>query len=163
MSFVQLIEYEDAYQQGVIDLILTIQTQEFDIPVTIKDQPDLENIPDFYQQKAGNFWVALVDKQVVGSIALIDIGNGQSALRKMFVAKAYRGKDKGIAQALMDTVMDWCRVKNISEIYLGTVSILIAAQRFYTRNGFAEIAKEDLPKAFPLMVVDTHFFSIKLN
>ena len=78
---------------------------------------------------------------MIGSITLIDIGNSQCALRKMFVIKEYRGKDKGIAQQLLDTVFEWCKLKNIREIYLGTISILHAAQRFYEKNGFHEVPK----------------------
>jgi hypothetical protein len=32
---------------------------------------------------------------------LLDIGNNKSALRKMFVAKDYRGKEFGVAQNLL--------------------------------------------------------------
>jgi putative acetyltransferase len=40
---------------------------------------------------------------------------------------------------------------------------LQAAIRFYERNGFTLIAKEDLPSVFPIMAVDTHFFEKKIN
>jgi hypothetical protein len=33
-----------------------------------------------------------------------------------------------------------------------------AAHRFYEKNGFVEIAKEQLPESFPLMRVDNRFF-----
>jgi hypothetical protein len=42
--------YEEKYQEGVIDLILSIQQQEFGVPITINDQPDLQSIPSFYQK-----------------------------------------------------------------------------------------------------------------
>jgi len=158
MSIIHIVEYKNDYQQQVIDLILGIQTKEFNVPVTLKDQPDLETISSFYQRGNGNFWVALLDDKVIGTIALIDIGNSQCALRKMFVAKEYRGKGKGVSKRLLCTVLDWCKFKNIKEIYLGTVSILHAAQRFYEKNGFDEIAKNELPVNFPIMEVDTKFY-----
>lgn len=158
MSKIHIVEYNNDYQVQVIGHILGIQTKEFNVPVTLKDQPDLENISSFYQHGNGNFWVALLDGEVIGTIALIDIGNSQTALRKMFVAKDYRGKDKGISKQLLCTVLDWCKLKNIKEIYLGTVSILHAAHRFYEKNGFDEIAKMELPANFPIMEVDTKFY-----
>lgn len=158
MNSIQIAKYEKIYQDQVIDLILSIQNKEFNVPVTLQDQPDLENISSFYQQGKGNFWVALSENKVIGTIALIDIGNSQCALRKMFVARPYRGKDIGIAERLLKTAFEWCELKNIQEIYLGTVSILHAAQRFYEKNGFYEIPKEDLPKNFPKMKVDTKFY-----
>lgn len=158
MSSIHVVTYQDTYKQQIVDLILGIQTKEFNVPVTLQDQPDLENIPSFYQRHNGNFWVAVLGQKVIGTVAIIDIGNSQCALRKMFVEKAYRGKDKGIAQQLLNTVFDWCKLKNIQEIYLGTVSILHAAQRFYEKNGFHEIQKHKLPKNFPIMTVDTKFY-----
>src|ERR1700733_770428 len=126
--------YSREYQQPVIDLILNIQQNEFGVPVTIADQPDLLNIENFYCKGNGNFWIAANNKNLIGTIALIDIGNRQSALRKMFVRKEYRGKDKGIGQQLLDHVINWCKQKGIDEIYLGTFDKLQAAQRFYLKN-----------------------------
>lgn len=83
--------YASKYQQQVVDLILHIQQQEYQISITKKDQPDLFEIEIFYQQGNGNFWVAVCNERIVGSVALIDIGSRQVALRKMFVAKSYRG------------------------------------------------------------------------
>ncbi len=45
------------YQPGVIDLILNMQQNEFNIPITADDQPDLKTIPAFYQKNKGNFWI----------------------------------------------------------------------------------------------------------
>lgn len=152
--------YSRDYEQPVIDLILNIQQNEFGVPVTIADQPDLLDVENFYCRDNGNFWIVTDNKNLVGSIALIDIGNRQSALRKMFVQKEYRGKDKAIGQQLMDHVINWCRQKGIGEIYLGTFDKLLAAQKFYVKNGFVEVNKQSLPAAFPLMPVDNVFFKL---
>jgi N-acetylglutamate synthase-like GNAT family acetyltransferase len=150
--------YQDQYKDKIINLILDIQIGEFGVPITIKDQPDLDNISSFYQKGAGNFWVALSGDKIIGTIALIDIGNSQCVLRKMFVAKEYRGKDKGVAQQLLATLLEWCKLKKINEIYLGTVATYFAAHRFYEKNGFTEIQKNLLPANFPIMAVDTKFY-----
>ena len=70
-------EYQLEDQQGVLDLILPIQQKEFDIAITKEDQPDLCQVSSFYQTGKGNFWVAEDNGVVVGTIALIDIGEGQ--------------------------------------------------------------------------------------
>lgn len=151
--------YEDCFKQDVAALILDIQTNEFEIPITLSGQPDLNDITNFYQINNGNFWIATVDNSVVGTIALLDIGNGKGALRKMFVKAAFRGKNYGIGQKLLDTLLEWARDKHFSEILLGTTEKFIAAQRFYEKNGFAEIKKEALPPEFPIMSVDVKFYS----
>ncbi|HEY6504734.1 MAG TPA: GNAT family N-acetyltransferase, partial [Chitinophagaceae bacterium] len=88
--------YTGIYKDRVADLILGIQNGEFGIPITLEQQPDLDEIPGFYQVNNGNFWIAKIGDKVIGTIALLDIGNNKGALRKMFVAKDYRGKESGI-------------------------------------------------------------------
>ncbi|MCP4351882.1 MAG: GNAT family N-acetyltransferase [Desulfobacterales bacterium] len=146
------------YQPGVIDLILNIQQNEFNIPITADDQPDLKTIPVFYQKNKGNFWIALDGENVVGTISLLDIGNDQTALRKMFVDKNYRGTDIGTAGKLLKILLNWAEEQQIREIYLGTTPKFLAAHRFYEKTGFTEISKNDLPENFPIMKVDTKFY-----
>ncbi|KIO75866.1 GNAT family acetyltransferase [Pedobacter lusitanus] len=152
-----------AETEQIIDLILTIQRQEFNIPITAEDQPDLREIDEFYKEPGGEFWIAKHNDQVIGSIALINIGEGIGVIRKMFVHKDYRGKEKGIAQQLLERLIAYAAAKGINAIYLGTVQILKAAIRFYERNGFVSVEKANLPAAMPLMKLDTHFFVLHLN
>jgi len=150
--------YSPVYQQEVIDLILSIQQTEFGLPVTLEAQPDLESIPAFYQKDNGNFWIAIVENKLVGSIALLDIGNSRGALRKMFVHKDFRGNEYGIGRTLLNNLLEWARQKKFKEILLGTTERFIAAQRFYEKNGFTVIEKQLLPKEFPVMEVDVKFY-----
>lgn len=154
----EIIVYSEIYQAEVAKLILAIQSVEFEIPITLKDQPDLIDIKNFYQKNNGNFWVAIMENKVIGTIALLDIGNGLGVLRKMFVNKEYRGRDFGLGQKLMDTLGEWAKQKHYKEILLGTTEKFIAAQRFYQRNGFVRIEKERLPSEFPVMKVDVVFY-----
>ncbi len=158
MSEVNIEIYTDTYKDAVAHLILSIQTEEFEIPITIQQQPDLNEIPKFYQVNNGNFWIARIDDKVIGTIALLDIGNNQTALRKMFVAKDYRGKEFNVGQILLNTLLAWAKHKGITEIFLGTTEKFTRAQRFYEKNGFIEIAKQNLPKEFPVMEVDVKFY-----
>jgi N-acetylglutamate synthase-like GNAT family acetyltransferase len=152
--------YQEKDVREVADLILGIQRDEFSIPITISDQPDLLQIESFYQKGSGNFWVARSENQLVGTIALLDIGNNQGALRKMFVAKGFRGKEFGVGQKLIDHLIAWVKQKGVQEIYLGTTEKFLAAQRFYEKNGFLEVGKSELPKAFPVMDVDVKFYRL---
>ncbi|MEJ9303142.1 GNAT family N-acetyltransferase [Priestia megaterium] len=154
--------YTSKYQQQVVDLILHIQQQEYQIPITEKDQPDLFEIESFYQQGNGNFWVAVCNERVVGSVALIDIGSRQVALRKMFVAKSYRGANFQTAHRLLHTAIAWAKQREVERIYLGTTLQYRAAHRFYEKNGFQHIEKEKLPENFPVMNVDKKFYTYKV-
>ncbi len=158
-----MIEYQDTYRRNVLDLILNIQRGEFGMEITAEDQPDLADINGFYKTGNGNFWVALEGGKVVGTIALKDIGNAQVALRKMFVAREWRGGEKGVAASLLQTALSWAKDHGVTEIFLGTTPHFLAAHKFYERNGFQEIPKTSLPENFPIMKVDTRFYFVSIN
>ncbi len=160
---IEISPYVPSDQNGVVDLILPIQTEEFGVAITLADQPDLMAIPDFYQTGAGGFWVARFDGQVVGSIALRDFGDHRAALRKMFVAAPFRGKAHNVAGRLLANLLDHGRTVGLRRIYLGTTEKYHAAHRFYEKHGFARISQSDLPPGFPLVAVDTRFYQIDLT
>ncbi len=139
-------------------MILSIQRDEYGVAITAKDQPDLTDIPAFYQTGHGDFRVATDGDRIIGTIALKDIGAGHGALRKMFVAASHRGREAGVAQALLDGLLTDARDRGVQQIWLGTTDLFVAAHRFYERNGFAPVPVEALPIAFPRMAVDTRFY-----
>ena len=99
----KIFPYNHRYHNQVLQLITHIQQVEFEMSITVLDQPDLNAIEIFYQKGNGNFWVAVIGDEVVGSIALIDIENSQVALRKMYVKKEYRKMH--VAQQLLDVAI----------------------------------------------------------
>jgi len=155
----EVVPFQPSHGEGVVALILPIQRDEFGIAITLEDQPDLLDIPGFYQRGRGNFWVAVEGARVVGSVSLLDIGEGRGALRKMFVAATHRGRENGVASRLLETLLEWCRMRGVREIFLGTTSAYLAAHRFYEKNGFREIGRSELPSSFPIMAVDSKFYA----
>jgi GNAT superfamily N-acetyltransferase len=143
---------------AVAAVIVPIQQREFGIPITLEAQPDLADIAGFYQHGNGNFWVAEADARIVGTIGLLDIGNGAVALRKMFVAATFRGAAHGVAQRLLEQALAWCGERGVGDVYLGTTAAFLAAHRFYEKNGFVAVDRTSLPAAFPVMRVDTRFY-----
>ncbi|HET9697315.1 MAG TPA: GNAT family N-acetyltransferase [Terriglobales bacterium] len=159
----EIVPHHDSLQADVNSLIIGIQAGEFSIPITLDEQPDLFDIEGFYRQGKGDFWVATDNGKVVGTIALRDIGNHQGALRKMFVHPDYRGKEHGIAHALLKRLLKESKERGFQEIFLGTTEKFRAAQRFYEKNGFEAIAPEELPPAFPRMIQDTKYYRLRLT
>ena len=155
---IEIKSFAPVFEKQVVDLIVAIQQKEFNIPITADDQPDLKNIPEYYQKENGNFWIALQNDKVVGTVSLLDIGSHLVALRKMFVNQNYRGRKIGTAQKLLEISLNWAAKCDISRVYLGTTPQFVAAHRFYEKNGFIEIPKKDLPEIFPVMKVDTKFY-----
>lgn len=149
----KLIAYNDTYKQAVIDLILSIQKDEFGVGVDLADQPDLQDIHAHYSQ----FWLAVdEEKGVVGTLGIVKFNAQQAVLKKMFVNVEYRGKS--VAQLLLDNLLAYCRTEQIKEIYLGTVEEFKAAHRFYEKNDFILINEKMLPEDMPRMEVDTIFY-----
>jgi GNAT superfamily N-acetyltransferase len=155
MSAFRIAPFTKSFEGQVLDLILPIQQLEFGVPITAADQPDLAKIPEVYQRGRGGFWVGLAGDELVGSIGLIDFGEG-GALRKMFLRKDQRGS--GLAQALLDTLMAHAASAGLPLVALGTLPRMRAAHRFYERNGFTRIGPETLPPTFPRMAVDSVFY-----
>ena len=148
---IKICEYENKYKGDIIRMILKIERDEYHLPTTEEDMPDLDNIDSYYKKDGGNFWVAVDGGEVVGTVAMKNIGNGYGMMRKMFVSKEYRGKQTGVSQGLLDQLLLWAKQKKIINIYLGTITQFKAAHRFYERNGFNKIEKEKLPESFPVI------------
>jgi GNAT superfamily N-acetyltransferase len=81
----------------------------------------------------------------------------------MFVHPYFRGAALGTAKALWDVALEWARLQNISEIFLGTTKKFLAAHRFYEKNGFVSLEKESLPSNFPSCPWTQNFMPIQLN
>ncbi|MGD8326326.1 MAG: GNAT family N-acetyltransferase [Sphingomonadales bacterium] len=145
--------------EAVAELVLSIQVGEFNVPITREDQPDLQDLESVFNVGNGVFLIALHEERLVGTIGLVDAGQGLGVLRKMFVASDYRGREWGTAKLLLDALMEHARDNGFNTVQLGTQQRLAAACRFYAKHGFKEIAKENLPDNFPLMAVDDTFFT----
>ena len=161
-SGISIDRYAPGDEKGIVELIVPIQREEFGIAIAAEDQPDLMHIQPFYQTGTGDFWVARNDGAVIGTIGLKDIGNGEVALRKMFVAAAWRGREFGVARKLLECLIAAAKTRGVRRIYLGTTAKFLAAHRFYEKHGFELIDQQDLPDSFPLMMVDTRFYALAL-
>ena len=159
MDQITLEHYKKEDQSQVISLILEIQRNEFGVNITEEDQPDLKIVDTFYQINNGQFWLAKINCELVGTIALLDIGNQKCAIRKMFVKRQFRGPSYKIAQKLLDRLLEWCSEKEVEAIYLGTIDKYKSAHRFYEKNGFNLCLKSELPESFPLITVDNVFYN----
>lgn len=143
-------------------LVSSIQTNEFDITVTETLNKSLDHIETFYRDSKNNvnFWCALTQGQVIGTIGLHQLPDHKAELNKFFIRKEYRGL--GISHALLSCLLDQAAALKIQEIYLGTTDRYHAAHRFYDKNGFERIEQKDLPKTFQICEVDTVFYRYAL-
>lgn len=161
---IQIIEYTNPSHNKVIEHILKIENDEFHLNLTLNDQPDLASIENSYQKQGDNFWLALNESdEVVGTIALFNLGNHIGDLRKMFVKPEYRGKESGVSKNLLDTLINWAVSHHYQKIFLETNSAFKAAMRFYEKNGFQRVAPSQLPSNFPVIKVAEYFYVKELT
>ena len=152
---IKIVPYKKAHQNGIDEMMNEIAL-EFDEQIFTKPTNKTPIVPD-------NYWVAIKDGKVIGTIGVIVVDNDFGVLKKMMLKKEFRGKEFGISKALLSTVLEWSNTNHISKIYLGTMIPFKAAQSFYISNGFKQIRENELPINFLKNPLDKVFFVKYLN
>jgi len=152
---IKIVPYKNVYQND-IDTMMNEIAAEFDTQIFSKPTNETPIVPN-------NYWVAIHNEKVIGTVGIMVIKNRVGILKKMMLKKSFRGKELGISKLLLETVIHWCEQNDISKIYLGTMDQFKAAQLFYRKNGFKRISQNELPKDFLKNPLDTVFFEYDLN
>lgn len=102
-------------------------------------EPDPEIDPDLADPAAvyTAVWVAVLDSDVVGSIALRDLGASELELKRMYLRTSQRGR--GLGRQLLETALDWARTSGATLIKLDTSERMETAQRLYEAYGFQRV------------------------
>ncbi len=135
--------YSGRYDNEIISLILSIQNDEAKIGLSLQEQPDLLDIRRSYQQSGGEFWIALSDGKVIGTIGLIIKENYCAIMKKFFVKKEFRSHKVGLS--LYNELLKYAVSKNIHHIILDTPAVASTSHIFYEKAGFRKIGAADLP------------------
>jgi len=79
-------------------------------------------------------WIAERDGRIIGSVFVVDAGNGVAQLRLLYVEPEARGL--GVGRLLVDQVIRFSRDKRYRKVRLWTQSELVAARGIYASAGF---------------------------
>jgi DNA-binding MarR family transcriptional regulator/ribosomal protein S18 acetylase RimI-like enzyme len=79
-------------------------------------------------------WIAERDGKVIGSVFVVDAGQGTAQLRLLYVEPDARGL--GVGKLLVDQVVRFARDKRYAKIRLWTQANLVAARKLYAAAGF---------------------------
>lgn len=150
-------------RKQIVNMISSIQENEFCIPITKETNVGiLKAEEEYHYNKSYNFWYAVNEKEeILGCIGLKQVNSDSCEIKKFFVVEKYRGK--GVAEKLMNTLLKVASKHEFKFLYLGTIDILKAAQKFYIKNGFTKINKNELPNEFESNSLDNCFFKRTLQ
>jgi GNAT superfamily N-acetyltransferase len=83
-------------------------------------------------------WIAEQEEDVVGSVALRDLGAGTVELKRMYLRPDARGH--GLGKQLLGVALDWARAHGKQSVRLDTSDRMVAAQRLYEAHGFERVS-----------------------
>ncbi|MES9685303.1 GNAT family N-acetyltransferase [Bacillus sp. AFS001701] len=82
----------------------------------------------------GELWVAEVNGEIVGSIAITKANESVAQLRWFVLDEKYQGL--GIGKKLIETALNFCKEKQFDHLFLWTVSTLETARYLYKKYKF---------------------------
>ena len=120
----------------IIDRHVELYKREYEFDNTFQDyvSKPLYDFAKSHNKYKGNIWVAELNGEVVGSIAIVKVDNSTAQLRWFLTEPHIRGK--GLGKRLMKTAMEFCKKENYKKVFLLTISDLKAARHLYESYGF---------------------------
>jgi GNAT superfamily N-acetyltransferase len=110
-----------------------------------KDRETLGNPQKHILCPGGEIFMALLDGEMVGCVALIKMSDTTMELAKMAVDENYRGQ--GIGRSLIAAAIDWARRRGLHRLYLETNHTLTPAIKLYRSMGFSDVPEDRLMKS----------------
>lgn len=108
-----------------------------------KDRRTLNDPEREIVAKGGHVYLADVDGERVGAVALLAYGDGDYELSKMAVAPYLRGK--GVGRRLIEYTLQQARTLGARRVFLGSNSVLANAVHLYEALGFRHVPPTELP------------------
>jgi len=155
--------YLESDHSAVVELVLGIQNDEFQLGISLSEQSDLDDINASYRDKNGAFWVAEKEGVVVGCIGLMALSPKVGVLKKFFLKPAFRGSDKNFSAELFSTLRSFASLHCFNSILLDTPSAATRSHAFYKRVGFRPISKQELPVPYEYPDRDSMLFILELR
>ena len=141
MSDVSIIPYEPRYQPDFKRLNLEWISQYFTVEQHDReqlDQPDVHVLPN-----DGQIFLATLNDQVVGCVAMVNTGVTGFELAKMAVSPKVQGR--GIGKQLCLVAIDYARQLGVKTVWLESNRVLTPALTMYRSVGFREVPSVETP------------------
>lgn len=99
---------------------------------------ELNNLKEKYGLPFGRLYLAYIDNEVAGCIALKRIDKNNCEMKRLYVKEKYRGKK--IASKLVDKIIEDAKFIGYKYMLLDTLPFLKSAINLYKQKGFYEIS-----------------------
>ena len=109
---------------------------------------DREQFEKQYFAEGSGIWLAFADEAATGCVALRRLATRANCgeIKRMYVRPSERRK--GIAASLLRALERFAAEQNYAWLYLDTTDSMVAAARFYERNGYTQCERyNDNPQA----------------
>lgn len=100
---------------------------------------DLRDIPGQYLRRGGQFWVAEVDGEVVGTVGVRPSAPDVAELRRLYLLAERRGL--GLGRRLIEIVIDWARSHGYPTVELWSDVLFERAHVLYEAAGFERVGE----------------------
>lgn len=98
---------------------------------------ELAGLPGLYAAPGGGVWLAEVDGELAGCVALRPLSDELAEVKRLYVRPAFRGA--GVGRALAERVLQVAAGKGYRGVCLDTLPSMLGAIRLYQTLGFAEV------------------------
>jgi GNAT superfamily N-acetyltransferase len=122
------LDHADGFRGLVADTL-----REFEFHLDPEFDSDLDDPATAYAA----LWVAVDGDDVIGSVALRDLGDGAVELKRMYLRPSARGR--GLGKELLALALEWSREHGFDRVRLDTSERMVAAQRLYEAHGFVRV------------------------
>ena len=143
MNDVSIIPYEPRYQPDFKRLNIEWISQYFTVEehdLEQLDQPDVHVLPN-----DGQIFLAKISDEIVGCVAMLNMGTTGFELAKMAVSPTMQGR--GIGKKLSLAAIDYARQLGVKTIWLESNRVLTPALTMYESVGFREVPRVETPYA----------------
>ena len=131
---IEVIEYsKEALESAAVIFREYANSLDVDLCFQGFDQ-EMSHLAIVYAKPKGCILLAKYQDDVIGGVALKQIGEGVSEMKRLYVKPKFRGF--GIAKSLVDSLIQKAKEANYSIIKLDTLSTMTAAIALYTSFGF---------------------------
>ena len=105
--------------------------------------PDLFDFDAHYAPPRGAFFVVQEGGAIVGSVGVERLDPHTAELHRLYLDAELRGR--GTGRALIETVLAWCRARDIGRLILWSDTRFDLAHRLYRRMSFTQAGERTLP------------------